>query len=304
LFLRWAENPRPRLRLRPAGAAPPIRKRFAEVRRYPSIDVAPESASLAFDPEKRMCGRYTIKTPRRRLEEHFGLGELPDFEPRYNLAPSQDGLVVLAGEHAGARRAALMRWGLIPSWTRHPAESPLLFNARGETAATKPAFRDSLRRRRCLVVADGFYEWPRAAGPHKHPVYFTVDHGAPFAMAGLWDRWTPPAGASDGAGEPLETFAVLTTTANDVLAPHHDRMPVILDPKFYDDWLNPFLTQPETVERLLGPFPAMRMLARAVGSRVNSIKFDDPACLEPPEPPGASAPRPNASGQLDLGLGD
>lgn len=260
-----------------------------------------------------MCGRYTLKTDRSKIEERFALEEVPDFPPRYNLAPTQDGLVVRPGEKPGTRTAALLRWGLVPSWTRQTAGAPLLINARAETAAERPAFREPFRRRRCLVVADGFYEWSRRSAI-RQPYHFTVDHGALFAFAGLWDRWRPPGAATEDA---LQTFTILTTTANDALAPHHDRMPVILEPQFYDDWLNPMLVDAEAVRLMLRPFPPLRMLARAVTPRVNSIRNDDPACLEPagtseivgnvPGPAGARnagpPPLPEA-GQLDLGLGD
>ncbi|MBE2215273.1 MAG: SOS response-associated peptidase [Opitutaceae bacterium] len=250
-----------------------------------------------------MCGRYTLKTHRKKIQERMGVDELPDLVPRYNLGPTQDGLVVRTGDSPGTRTAAMLRWGLIPAWTKDKASLPLLINARAETVASKGAFRDSFKRRRCLVVADGFYEWSRR-GALRQPFHFTVDHGEPFAMAGLWDSWHPP-GASPG--ETLDTFAIVTTTANEILAPHHDRMPVILEPNLYDDWLNPLLTDTGALERVLVPFPAIRMLARAVSARVNSIKFDDAACLEPPESEAtarARPPRPATSGdQLDLGLG-
>jgi len=250
-----------------------------------------------------MCGRYTLKTHRRKIQERFGVDELPELTPRFNLGPTQDGLVVRPGDAPATRTAALLRWGLIPGWTKDRTSLPLLINARAETVASKGAFRDSFKRRRCLVVADGFYEWSRR-GTLKQPYYFTVDHGEPFAMAGLWDSWRPP-GAPPG--ETLETFAIMTTTANEILAPHHDRMPVILAPDLYDDWLNPLLTDAGVLERVLVPFPAMRMLSRAVSARVNSIKHDDPACLEPPESAEAARakpPKPAHSGdQLDLGLG-
>jgi putative SOS response-associated peptidase YedK len=250
-----------------------------------------------------MCGRYTLKTHRKKIQERFAVDELPDLAPRYNLGPTQDGLVVRTGDAPARRTAAMLRWGLIPAWTKDKSSLPLLINARAETVASKGAFRDSFKRRRCLVVADGFYEWSRR-GELKQPYYFTVDHGEPFAMAGLWDAWHPP-GAPPG--EAVESFAIVTTTANEILAQHHDRMPVILEPDLYDDWLNPMLTDSATLERVLVPFPAMRMLARAVNARVNSIKFDDPACLEPPESAEAARarpPKPATSGdQMDLGLG-
>ncbi len=249
-----------------------------------------------------MCGRYTLKTHRRKIQERFDVDDVPELHPRYNLGPTQDGLVVRPGDAPATRTAALLRWGLIPSWTKEKSSLPLLINARAETLASKGAFRESFKRRRCLVVADGFFEWSRR-GPQKQPYYFTVDQGEPFAMAGLWDSWHPP-GAP--ASEAIETFVIVTTAANEILAPHHDRMPVIVEPLLYEDWLNPLLSDTGALARVLVPFPAMRMLGRAVNARVNNIKFDDPACLEPPtaeepaEKPRAGA---NLGDQLDLGLG-
>lgn len=253
----------------------------------------------------RMCGRYTIKTDRRLIEERFGLDELPAFAPRYNVAPTQDGLVVRPGDGPGKRVAAWLRWGLIPSWSKSASAQPLLINARSETAAAKPVFRDAMRHRRCLVVADGFYEWARDGIHARQPFHFTVDHGTPFAMAGLWDRWHPPGAPRE---EVVESFTILTTGANDVLAPYHDRMPVILDAAFHNDWLNPLLTDSGAVQRLLLPFPALRMVARAVNPRVNSNRFDDPSCLDPPVAGPATtastspAPAHGQKGQLDLDL--
>ncbi|RME66935.1 MAG: SOS response-associated peptidase [Verrucomicrobia bacterium] len=247
-----------------------------------------------------MCGRYTLKTDPGRIEKHFGLDHLPPLKPRYNLAPTQEGLVIRPGDHPGTRTAALLRWGLIPHWARDTASLPLLINARSETAATRPAFRDALRHRRCLVPADGFYEWARRDGT-KRPFRFVIGDDELFAMAGLWDRWHPPGAPPDQA---IETFTILTTAANEVLAPYHDRMPVILAPDFYDDWLNPMLTAPDAIERLLKPCPATHMAAHAVSPRVNDVHNDDPACLDPSDTPEAPRPPDQApSGQLDLDLG-
>jgi len=258
-----------------------------------------------------MCGRYTLKTARRKLAERFDLDDVPEFLPRFNLGPTQDGLVVRTGDAPGTRTAALLRWGLIPSWMKEGTTAPpLLINARSETVATKPAFREALKRRRCLVIADGFFEWARH-GTAKQPFYLTINRGEPFAMAGLWERWSRPAASGESPTARLESYTILTTSANEVLAPMHDRMPVILEPEFYDDWLNPLLTDPEVLQPLFKPYPAVRMFARAVSSRVNNIRNDDPACLEPattlaPHAGSGSSP-PDApaatSGQLDLGLG-
>lgn len=251
-----------------------------------------------------MCGRYSLKTEHELVAQHFFLRDLAAFMKRYNIGPTQSGLIVRRRGASGPRRADMLRWGLIPSWTKDGASGPLLINARAETAGTKPTFRDALRRRRCLVAADGFYEWSRQ-GTVKQPYYFTTHHGGLFAMAGVWDRWIPPDGGEEAA---IESFTILTTSANELLAPHHDRMPVILDEEFYDDWLDPMLTDAGTVQRLLRTYPAERMLTRQVSTRVNNIKFDDPACLEPPGAEPKEAVRPGSPtserdpDQLDLDL--
>ncbi|MFH1724017.1 MAG: SOS response-associated peptidase, partial [Elusimicrobiota bacterium] len=170
-------------------------------------------------PRPDMCGRYTQTADIKTLQRRFGFrAEGAAFAPRYNIAPGQTAPLVVRDE---ARRLALMRWGLVPSWAKDPAIGHRMINARSETIAEKPAFRKPFEKRRCLVVADGFYEW-RRAGRAKVPVRFVRKDGAPFAFAGLWDRWRVP-------GEtPLDTFTVLTTSANSLVAEVHARMPVIL----------------------------------------------------------------------------
>jgi putative SOS response-associated peptidase YedK len=266
-------------------------------------DLRHKSASLSRDAGEEsehshrrtnMCGRYTLKTDRRVLEKHFRLPELPDFLPRYNLGPTQDGLIVRTGDRPGKKTVAWLRWGLIPGWARADSDLPLLINARVETAASRPAFRDAWRHRRCLVLADGFYEWTRA-GRARIPHHFTIRHGEPFAMAGLWERFVAPNG--DAA---IETFAILTTSANEVVAPHHDRMPAILDPSLHDDWVNPLVHDADVLRRMLGPFPAIEMVARRVDTRVNDIRHDDPECLASPCSSAPANHDRNASGQLGL----
>lgn len=251
-----------------------------------------------------MCGRYTLKTGRKKLAEQFQLDELPDFPPRFNLGPTQDGLVVRPGDKPDTRTAAWLRWGLIPGWMKEGARAPLLINARSETVASKPAYRDALKRRRCLVLADGFFEWARH-GAIKQPYYLTLNRGEPFAMAGLWERWRPPDGAAEDV---VETFAIITTQANEVLAPIHDRMPVILEPEFHDDWINPLVTDADVLQPLLKPYPGAHMVMRAVNARVNNIRNDDPECLNPPEPEGSRAPasaqQAAAGDQLGFGFGE
>jgi putative SOS response-associated peptidase YedK len=219
-----------------------------------------------------MCGRYTLKADREVLAEQFDLLEVPELVPRYNVAPSQGVPVVRLADGAG-RRLDLLRWGLVPSWADDPAIGNRMINARAETVAEKPAYRSAFRRRRCLVVADDFYEWATAAGKGgKVPHYFRLANGEPFAFAGLWEQ------GSKG-DEPVESCALLTTEANDVVAPVHDRMPVILAPDDYARWLDPG-AGPAELQALLVPYGGA-MVAHAVGRLVNDPRHDDLRCIEP-----------------------
>jgi putative SOS response-associated peptidase YedK len=221
-----------------------------------------------------MCGRFTLFTPASRLAEVFLPGEALSMAPRYNIAPSQAVLAVRVSPGTGRREFATPRWGLVPAWAKDASIGNRLINARAETAAEKPAFRRAFRERRCLIPADGFYEWkPEAKG--KRPFYVRMRNGAPFAFAGIWERWE---GISAGA---LETCAILTTEPNELLAPLHDRMPVILAPEFHDAWLDPATRSPERVSRLLHPFPSGAMEAYPVGRAVNDPKVDDRSCIQP-----------------------
>lgn len=218
-----------------------------------------------------MCGRFTLSTPGEALARVFHLAEAPLFSPRYNLAPSQmAGVVRLQNAQ---REWALLRWGLIPSWATDPKIAYNLINARSETASAKPSFRDAFRKRRCLVAADGFFEW-RKEGKAKQPFLIRRADQQPFAFAGLWERWQPP------KGDPLETFTILTTSANTQLASLHDRMPVILDTGDHAAWLDP--EQPiDRLQALMRPLPDDVLSLVPVSSRVNSPKFDDPDCVKP-----------------------
>jgi putative SOS response-associated peptidase YedK len=234
-----------------------------------------------------MCGRFTLATPAAEWAALFRLDVVPEVEPRYNIAPTQDVDVVRAPpglrEHAGLgqepagapvpREAARMRWGLVPHWAREPGSGPPLINARAETVAEKPSFRDSYRERRCLIVADGFYEW-QASGTRKQAYWIGLEDGRPFGFAGLWDRWSAPDGGS------LESCVILTAGANDALRPLHDRMPVIVEPENYDLWLDPD-TIPWELEPLLRPHPEDDMRFHPVSTRVNYVSHDDRACMEP-----------------------
>ncbi len=228
-----------------------------------------------------MCGRFTNRLSWQALHELMGLTGAPlNLRPRYNVAPGQDIAVMRSGTGAG-RSLALLRWGLIPAWARDPAIAWKLINARSETAAEKPAFRAAFRHRRCLVPADGFYEWQRRT---RQPWLFALRDGAPFAFAGLWERWRIPAGAAlTGSlaerrpGDAVETCTILTTAANDTVAPIHGRMPVILPPNAWDPWL-----AGEDVP--LAPCPADDMTAHPVSMLVNRAAHEDPRCVEPITP--------------------
>ncbi len=220
-----------------------------------------------------MCGRFTLASPSEVVAEVFGLGEVPVLAPRYNIAPGQQVAVVRAGAD-GSRALGSLRWGLVPSWAKDPAIGNRLINARAETAADKPAFRAGLRGRRCLVVADGFYEWA-SGGTRKQPYLIAYADGRPFGLAGLWESW------QGGGGETLESCTILTTAPNEVVAPLHDRMPVIVPAAAHGLWLDPRERRPEAVAGLLVPAPPEAMVARAVGLRVNNPANEGPGCIEP-----------------------
>lgn len=220
-----------------------------------------------------MCGRFTLRVSPRELADEFGISEGPLFTPRYNIAPSQSILAVRL--HDGQRHLVALRWGLIPHWAKDPKIAYQLLNARCETVSQKPAFRDAFRKRRCLIPADGFYEWKKV-GKNKQPFHIYRRDGRLFAFAGLWDCWQPP------AGEPMETCTIVTTCANELVAPLHDRMPVILEKPDYQAWLDAAST-PEHLQALLRPLPADLMTTTAVSTRVNSPKNEDAECLTPAE---------------------
>src|SRR5918998_1491873 len=191
-----------------------------------------------------MCGRYTLTVPTDKLAAEFGLDEVrADLSPNFNVAPTQSVAVVVA--EGGKRRLETLRWGLVPSWADDPEIGSRMINARSETAPEKPSFRSAFRRRRCLIPADGFYEWKRLNGS-KQPYYFRIDGGRPFAFAGLWENWN-----KDGE---IRSCAILTTTANDLVEEVHERMPVILPRDHYDAWLDPGAEE-EELAALLVPYP-------------------------------------------------
>jgi len=221
-----------------------------------------------------MCGRFTLFEADKILSKEFGVSGVPPLSPRYNIAPSQP-IAAVRTPHTGAgRELALLRWGLIPSWSKDPAIGNRLINARAETVQEKPSFRNAFRRHRCLIPANGFYEWQRQEGG-KQPFFVRMRDERIFAFAGLWDRWE----SSDK--DVIETCTILTTAANTVLAPIHGRMPVILPQAEYARWLDPALKDPDSLSPLLVPFPPEEMLAIPVSPRVNAPSTDDEKCIAP-----------------------
>jgi len=217
-----------------------------------------------------MCGRYTLSTPAGRLAEEFQLDRTVEIPPSYNVAPTQQVAAVLEDE--GGRHLEMLRWGLVPSWADDPDIGARMINARSETAPEKPSFRRAFRGRRCLIVADGFYEWKREDGG-KQPYYFRMQDGRPFAFAGLWESWDK----GDGT---LRTCAILTTRANSVLEEIHDRMPVILPHDAYNAWLDPDADREELGELMI-PYPGADLETYPVSRFVNSPRNNDERCIEP-----------------------
>ena len=219
-----------------------------------------------------MCGRYRLSWRKQLVEEYFAsvFGK-EEWNPRYNIAPTQSVPVIRQNPKEPVRELSLVRWGLIPSWAKDSSLAAQLINARSETAGTKPAFRDALKSRRCLIPADGFYEWQRM-GKAKQPYCFEVNEGQLFAFAGIWDRWKDP------SGNTVETCSILTTTANAVTSPVHDRMPVILDPDSYDLWLDPGMRNVSVASELLRPYDARLMRCYPISTRINHVGNDDEEC--------------------------
>ena len=224
-----------------------------------------------------MCGRYRLSRRKQIIEEHFdSVSGEEDWIPRYNIAPTQPVPIIRQHPKEPIRKLSLVRWGLIPSWAKDTSGAAMMINARSETAATKPAFRDALKSRRCLVPADAFYEWQRR-GKAKQPFCFEVSDGELFAFAGLWDRWKAP----DGTW--VKSCSILTTVPNTLTATVHDRMPVILDPSSYDLWLDPGMTNLEAACDFLKPYDAQVMHSYPVSTRVNNVANDDAECSAPVE---------------------
>jgi putative SOS response-associated peptidase YedK len=223
-----------------------------------------------------MCGRFARRSTREVLAEWFGvdLDDQPQFAESYNVAPQSTQPVVRLGRDSGQPEFALMCWGLVPSWAEDAKIGYSTINARAEEAATKPVFREALKKRRCLVPADAFYEWAKRDAKTKQPFAIALKSGDPYAFAGLWESWCP----KDKESEALESFSILTTDANEVLEPIHNRMPVILEPKDYRRWMEPASAERLPVD-LLRPFPAERMTAWQVSERVGNVRNNDAGLL-------------------------
>lgn len=226
-----------------------------------------------------MCGRFARRSTQEVLADWFGvaLEDMPWFAPSYNVAPQTTQPVVRLHRDSGEREFVLMRWGLVPFWAKDEKLGLSTINARAEESASKPLFREAFKYRRCLVPADAFYEWRRIDPKTKQAFAFTLRSGEPYAFAGLWERWRPKEGIS------LETFTILTTDPNEVMVPIHDRMPVILDPRDYDRWMDPGDPARPPLD-LLRPYPAEKMHAFPVSERVGNVRNDDPQLLDPCPP--------------------
>ncbi|OGF56915.1 MAG: hypothetical protein A2Z21_07380 [Candidatus Fraserbacteria bacterium RBG_16_55_9] len=220
-----------------------------------------------------MCGRFSLtRSDRDDIEGEFGVPVPEEHRPRYNIAPTQEVLVLLSD--GGVRRMEAFRWGLIPSWAKDPRIGHKLINARAETLFEKPSFRSAARGRRCLVLADGFYEW-RTTAKGKVPVYIRLKSKRPFGFAGLWESWTSPEGRT------VKTCAIVTTHANELMKPIHERMPVIVPKEMEATWLSPEIQAEKDLKEILQPYPAEQMETYEVLRLVNSPGNDLPECVEP-----------------------
>ena len=221
-----------------------------------------------------MCGRFTLTIDPEHLQEAFPWAVIPnDLRPRFNIAPAQPVAVI---PNTGDNRLAMFRWGLIPSWAKDPSIGDRMINARAESLAEKPSFRNAYRRRRCLILTDGFYEWKQNPGmKSKQPMYIRLKDGQPFAFAGLWEQWNAPDGTE------IRSCTIITTQPNALLEPIHNRMPVILPSDAYPLWLSAEDQQPAQLNELLIPYPAEAMIAFPVSKMVNRPEYDAPELIRP-----------------------
>ena len=209
-----------------------------------------------------MCGRFSQSKSAETIAQVFQVNNVPPLTPRYNIAPTQQIQTILQNAEQSQREFQMLHWGLIPSWAKDPKMGARMINARAETVAEKPSFRAAFKQRRCLILADGFYEWQQQE-KKKQPFYFRMNDEHPFAFAGLWEHW------KSGDGEVINSCTILTTEPNDLMRPVHNRMPVIIDPKDYDLWLDTEVKTPELLQPLLHPYSAEEMTAYPVSTKVN-----------------------------------
>lgn len=221
-----------------------------------------------------MCGRFTLRTPMTVLVKQFALFQDDDLQPAYNIAPTQNVAVIRGAEEGGQRHLDRLRWGLIPFWAKDKSIGARMINARGETVAEKPAFRQAFKKRRCLVIADGYYEWKKTAAG-KMPFHIHLLEHKPFVFAGLWERW-------DKGDSPIESCTIITTSSNELTSDVHDRMPVILPPDEQKVWLDESTECEELVE-LIQTYPSDQMEMDAVSQFVNNVRNQGPECLTPAE---------------------
>jgi putative SOS response-associated peptidase YedK len=234
-----------------------------------------------------MCGRFAFHSPKEAITRVFGVDATLEYQPRFNIAPSQHVIALRYGQDGPGSRSgssielAMFRWGLVPSWAKTPSIGHRMINARSETVEIKPAFRAAFRRRRCVILADGFYEW-RKAGDVKIPTYITMKSGEPFAMAGLWEHW-------ESDGSTLLTCTIITTAANQTLAPVHDRMPVIFSPENARRWIDPDITEKSQLHNLLEAPDGDPMFFWEVGRAVNNPRNEGEKLIEPRSPDAGEA---------------
>lgn len=226
-----------------------------------------------------MCGRFARRSTQEVLADWFGveLEDMPWFAPTYNAAPQSTQPVVRLKRDTAGREVGLLRWGLVPFWAQDAKLGYSTFNARAEDVATKPVFREAMKKRRCLVPADAFYEWQKLDSKTRKPFAFALRSGEPYAFAGLWERWKPK------EGEPLDSFSIVTTDCNELMEPIHDRMPVILEKRDYERWLDPGDPTHLPVD-LLRPYPAEKMRAWPVSEKVGNVRNDEPDLLTEAKP--------------------
>jgi len=242
------------------------------------INIAAHADALFINKDWFMCGRFALISDTKTLIDTFGIAPnsastLPPAVPRYNIAPTQPVAAIRLNKDGKQRELTFFRWGLVPSWSKDIKIGSRLINARSETVAEKPSFRTAFKRRRCIIPANGFYEWQRR-GSRKQPVYIHAADNNLLALAGLWEVWRTPDGDS------LQTCTILTTSPNEIMAPIHNRMPVILEPEDFDTWLDPG-PQPDHGLHLLRPYPAHKMTFYPVSTFVNSPANDSQECITP-----------------------